>query len=100
MAVEKFVEKVPQLIKPILVTARDASSVAELCALHGRPLNAVEGMCIARAERAWEPKVLKSLKRAKGECVRMRAQHTERLDDDRAEYELSLIHISEPTRPY
>ena len=35
-----------------------------------------------RAERAWEPKVLKSLKRAKGECVRMRAQHTERLDDE------------------
>ena len=34
--------------------------------------------------------MLKSLKRAKGECVRMRAQHTERLDDDRAEYEERL----------
>ena len=31
--------------------------------------------CACAADKPWEPKVLKSLKRAKGECVRMRAQH-------------------------
>ena len=56
MAVEKFVEVVPQLIKPILGHSQRRVVGRGARALHGRPLNAVEGMCIARADRAWEPR--------------------------------------------